>query len=549
LTASPDCTESLPRFWPRGFPRDVQVPATTLSANLDIASLRFPEKAAAIFFDTPLSYARLKQEVDTLAGYLQQHCGVKRGDRVALFGQSCPQFMVAYYAILRASAVVVPLNAMSTRDEVIHYLEDSGARVMIAARELLAHTDDTGLEHRLTFSYADYLEVATDLPIPAWISERHEPPAPAGVTEWKDALARGCTPGPQLAQSRDLCVLPYTSGTTGKPKGCHHTHRSMLAAVWSTGLWRDLTAETVFLGIAPMFHMLGMQNGMNLPIALGATVIIAPRWERTLAAVCIERYRVTAWTAPTAALVDFFSNPAIDQYDLSSITLMTGGGGPVPEAVAHEISRRFGITVNEGYGMSETASLMFCNPLQHQKAQCLGIPTFGVRAMIVDPETLQELPQGEVGEIVASGNQIMEGYWNNPEGTAAAFFERDGRRYLRTGDMGRIDEDGFYVMTDRLKRMINVSGFKVWPAEVETRMYEHPAVLEACVIGVQDPKQGESVKVFIVLRAEAAGQVSAADIIAWARERMATYKVPRHVEFVEKFPRASTGKILWRELS
>lgn len=549
MTTTPDSTELFSRYWPRGFPRDVLVPATTLSANLDIAALRFPEKAATIFFDTPLSYARLKQEVDMLAGYLQRHCRVQKGDRVALFGQSCPQFIVAYYAILRASAVVVPVNAMSTREEVIHYREDSGARVMIAARELLQHTDDTGFEHCLTFTYADYLGTTTDLPVPTWISQRHMPAAPAGVTEWNDAMAHNCIPGPMQAKPEDLCVLPYTSGTTGKPKGCYHTHRSMMASVWSTGLWRQLTTETVFLGVAPMFHMLGMQNGMNLPISLGATVIIAPRWDRMLAATCIERYRVTAWTAPTAALVDFFSNPDIDRYDLSSITLMTGGGGPVPEAVAQEISRRFGITVNEGYGMSETASFMFCNPLQHQKAQCLGIPTFGVRAMIVDPETLHELAQGEVGEIAASASQIMDSYWNNPEGTAAAFFERDGRRYLRTGDIGRIDEDGFFIMTDRLKRMINVSGFKVWPAEVENRMYEHPAVLEACVIGVQDPKQGESVKAFIVLRPEARGQICATDIITWAREHMATYKVPRHIVFIEKFPRASTGKILWRELS
>jgi fatty-acyl-CoA synthase len=526
----------------------MHVPDTTLYANLAIAAQRFPDKPATLFFDTPLTYSELLGEVDALAGYLQQRCGVKKGDRVALLSQSCPQFIVAYYAILRASAVVIPMNAMSTRDEVQHYQEDGGARVVIAARELLPQVQGVDFDHRICFTYADYLRVPTDLPTPSWITQRHEPAAPEGTVEWNDALGQQCQPGPMLARSSDLCVLPYTSGTTGKPKGCMHTHHSMLASVWAAGLWRQLHAETVFLGTAPMFHMLGMQNGMNIPLSLGATVIIAPRWDRTLAAKCIHRYRVTAWTAPTAALVDFFANPDLDQYDLSSITLLTGGGGPVPEAVAHQLQARFGIGINEAYGMSETASFMLGNPLAHQKAQCLGIPTFGVKAKIIDPDTLQELPRGEVGEIIASAQQVMLGYWNNPEGTAAAFITVDGERYLRTGDIGRIDEDGYFFMTDRLKRMINVSGFKVWPAEVETRLFEHPAVLEACVIGVKDPKQGESVKAFLVLREQARGTVTEADIIQWSRERMAVYKAPRQVAFVEQFPRASTGKILWREL-
>lgn len=538
----------LPAFWPPGLPADTHVPATSLNANLQIAALRFPARAVTIFFDSVLTYARASREVDALAGFLQQRCGVRKGDRVALCGQSCPQFLLAYYAILRADAVVVPVNVMSTPDEFRHYVEDSGARVAICAADIFARTRTAVLEHTVVLRYADYLDAPSSTPVPAWLTEHHPVPPAADVHEWTASIAAGLAPLPATAGPHDLCVLPYTSGTTGRPKGCMHTHASMMAAIWTTALWRRLTSETVFLGVAPLFHMLGMQNGMNLPVLLGATVVIAPRWDRDLAAHAIARYRVTAWTAPTAVLVDFFAKPDLDDCDLSSLVLVTGGGGPVPEGTAQTLKTRFDIVVNEAYGLTETAALMLCNPLQRPKMQCLGLPTFGVEARIVDPETLEPLPDGEVGEIALAGRQVMRGYWNNEQGTHDAFIERDGLRFLRTGDLGWRDQDGYFFMTDRLKRMINVSGFKVWPAEVETLMYGHPGIQEACVVGMPDPKQGEAVKAFVRLKAEARGVLDEAEIIAWLRVRLSTYKVPRVVTFVDDFPRASTGKILWREL-
>ncbi len=541
-------THSPSPFWPKGLPQSLHVPHTSLCHNLDVAAARFPDKAASIFFDTVLTYSKLKAEVEALAGFLQQRCGVKKGDRVALFTQSCPQLMVSYYAILRADAVVVPVNAMSTAEEVHHYIGDSGARTAIVSAELLGRLQPQGLDHHVVLSYADYIAPGAH-GVPEWVAQQHPIPGEAGITPWTQALAADLVPSPATAGPDDICVLPYTSGTTGKPKGCVHTHGTMMAAVWSSAMWRGLHSETVFLGVAPMFHMLGMQNGMNLPIALGATVVIAPRWDREYAARAIEKYCVTAWTVPTAALVDFFANPALDSYDLSSLTLVTGGGGSVPAAVSHALKSRFGITLNEGYGMSETASFLLCNPLGRPKTPCLGLPTFGVKVLVIDPETLAELPAGEVGEIVVHGRQIMKEYWNNAEGTQKAFIDIGGVTYLRTGDLGRVDEEGYFFMTDRLKRMINVSGFKVWPAEVENRMYEHEGILEACVIGVPDARQGEAVKAFVVLRPEARGSLGEDQIIAWARERMATYKVPRTIAFVEGLPRSATGKILWRELS
>jgi fatty-acyl-CoA synthase len=291
-----------------------------------------------------------------------------------------------------------------------------------------------------------------------------------------------------------------------------------------------------------------MQNGMNMPLTLGATLVMMPRWHAPTAARLIEQHRVSVWTAPPSMVIEFFAQPDVMARDLSSLSLLSGGGAAMPEAVATLLADRFGLAYNEAYGLSETAAFLHANPLHRGKRQCLGMPTQGVVSRIVDPATCEELPPGEVGELVTSGPQLMLGYWRNPAATEAAFFERDGLRFFRTGDLASVDEDGYYFMRDRLKRMINASGFKVWPAEVESALYEHPAIFEACVIAVDDPKRGETVKALVVLRPGHEGALSADQLTAWARERMSAYKVPRLVEFGPALPKSGTGNILWREL-
>jgi fatty-acyl-CoA synthase len=246
--------------------------------------------------------------------------------------------------------------------------------------------------------------------------------------------------------------------------------------------------------------------------------------------------------------VDFLSNPKLDDYDLSSLRVVAGGGAAMPDAVAKKLHDKTGIEYIEGYGLSETIAPTHINPPHRPKSNCLGIPIFDVDARIVDPQTLEELPQGETGEIVTHGPQLMQGYWRNPEATREAFIEIDGKRFLRTGDLARKDEDGYFFMADRLKRMINASGYKVWPAEVETMMYYHPAIQEVCVIAARDTHRGETVKAFVVRNARHTQAVTEDDIITWARENMAAYKAPRIVEFVESLPKSGTGKIMWREL-
>jgi fatty-acyl-CoA synthase len=511
---------------------------------------RFPDKPAVRFYGSTLSYGELVRQAEALAGWLQHTAHVRQGDRVLLFSQNCPQFIVATYAVLRSDAIVVPVNAMWTADEVAHVVDDSGAQVALVAHELADRVRPSlergALRCALVIDYADALTAQCDLAVPAWVAERQAPIRDPRFTPWRDASRAGEPPVPHRATADDLAVLPYTSGTTGRPKGCTHTHGTLQAANRLSVAWRGLTSDAVFLGIAPLFHALGMQNGMHVPLMLGATVVMLPRWDRDAALALIERHRVTSWAAPPAMLIDFFANPAVTPEKVQSLALVHGGSAAMPHAVAEAMKTRFGIAYNEGYGMTETASFLHANPLQRPKLGSLGVAGPGVDSRIIDPVTLQELPTGEVGEIVTHAPQVMKGYWNQPQATAEAFVEIDGRRFLRTGDLASVDEDGYFFMKDRLKRMIIVSGYKVWPAEVENTLYGHPAVHEACVIATRDARQGEAVKALVVLKPGAS--LGATELIGWCREAMAVYKAPRFVEFVDELPKSNTGKILWREL-
>jgi fatty-acyl-CoA synthase len=409
------------------------------------------------------------------------------------------------------------------------------------------------LAHLLVARYADALPdraIAEDERAPAawqeWLLA--DPPLPPGAVRWLDALSAGHAPGPHQAGPDDLALLPYTSGTTGLPKGCMHPHRTLMHNAVGGGLWGHASAETVSLGVVPMFHITGLMYGVLGPAYYGSTVVVMPRWDRELAGRLISRWRVTHWTCIPTMIVDLFASPNYKTFDLSSLTYLSGGGAAMPLAVAERLRQEFGLTFAEGYGLTETAAPSHANPPERAKLQCLGIPLFGTDSRVVDPVSLHELPPGETGEIVTSGPMVFDGYWNHPEATAAAFIEIDGKRFFRTGDLGRMDEEGYFFITDRLKRMINASGYKVWPSEVELLLYKCPLVQEACIISARDDYRGETVKAVVVLREEARGRATADDITAWAREHMAAYKVPRIVEFIDALPKSGSGKVMWRAL-
>ncbi len=540
---------SAPKHWPKQFSWHLTVPETSLWANLEVSALRYPGKAATIFYDSRMTYAALARDAAALAGHLQRACGVARGDRVLLDLQNCPQFVVASYGIARADAVVVPVTPMHVTEELEYACADSGARVAIVGAEVAQRVLpllDGALDHVIVATYADGLGAATELEIPGFVRAPRVPVPDRRMVPWHVALEAGHAPRPHTAGPDDLAAILYTSGTTGRPKGCMHTHRTIQTTAVGGALFEGMSQDAVTLSTAPMFHVTGMQHSMHAAVFAGATIALLPRWDAAAAGYLIERYGCSHWANVPTMVVDLLAHPGTASRDLSSLRNVFGGGSSMPAAVAAELQRRCGIQYMEGYGMTEAISQTHINPPHMLRKQSLGIPTFDTLSFVVDPQTLRKLPPGEVGEIVVSGPQLMKGYWNRPEATAEAFVDIDGRRCYRTGDLGRMDEEGFFTIADRLKRMINAAGYKVWPAELEGVLYQHPAIHEVAIISAPDERRGETVKACVVLKQP--GAVDAAALIAWCREHMAAYKVPRHVQFMESLPRSASGKIQWRTL-
>ena len=551
------------KFWPKRLPHALTPPATSLWDNLDISARRYPDKAALVFFGRVFTYRELRELAQRLAAQLHA-LGVRKGDRVMLDMQNCPQLVIAHFAILRANAVVVPVNPMNRAQELKHYIEDPDAKVAITTSDLapeIARASDAlppaqRLSHLIVSHFTDAFapDAAGADAMPEawrdWLLTRHPLPelADGKVMSWQAALDNTAPLPPLEVGPDDLAVLPYTSGTTGLPKGCMHLHRSIMHNAVASFTWGNASAENVTLLVVPMFHITGMVSLMHTSIYAGGTMIVMPRWDRELAGRLISRWQVTAWTNIPTMVIDLMSSPNFDHYDLSSLVHIGGGGAAMPQAVAQRLLEQFGLRYVEGYGLTETAAPSHSNPPDAPKQQCLGIPFISCDARVVDPETLLELAPGEQGEIIIHGPMVFAGYWKRPQATAAAFIEFDGKRFFRSGDLGHVDADGYFFLTDRLKRMINASGFKVWPAEVEALMFRHPAIAEACVISAKDSYRGETVKAVVVLRASHQGKVSEQDILDWCRDNMAVYKAPRIVQFADSLPKSGSGKVMWRTL-
>jgi len=502
------------RHWPPGMPRSLRAPRITLQEMFSRSATRFPDKPAAIYEGIALTYKDLQDRIEALAGHLQHACGVKRGDRVLLDMQNGHDFVVACFAILRADAVVVPVSPMNLTGELRHYVADSDARIAITEDDLLSRFAGLPLAHVV---------------LPSRV--------PKNSLQAKASESR----------PEDLCMMPYTSGSTGRPKGCMHTHATVLHNVAGAVAWKHIDQDTVALATAPFFHVTGLVHSFLSAIYAGGTMVIQRRWDPLAAARLVERYRCTHWDNVPTMVVDLLSHPRALEHDIRSLQWIFGGGAAMPEAIAQKLFDRCGVRYIEGYGLTETISQTHINPPQNPKKQCLGIPAFDTEALIVDPESLEIMEPGKQGEIVVRGPQLLTGYWKNEKAYRESWCEVEGKRYFRTGDLGRTDEDGYFYISDRLKRMINAAGFKVWPAEVEAAMYKHPAIRECCIIASPDARKGEAVKVVVVLK-NGFSNVTGEDILSWSRSQMATYKAPRLIEFVDALPRTGSGKLMWRAL-
>lgn len=537
-----------PAAWPAGVPRHLDLPDHGLAQNLALTAARTPEAPALIYHGATISYGDLDRRARAMAGWLQQAAGVAEGEPVLLFMQNCPQFVIGYYAILRANAVVVPVNPMSRHDDLSMLLADTGARVALVGQELLPELlplpGAAGPSHVVVAAAADMADPDSDIPLPPGLERR-------GLTDyghpallpWARAEGAGLAPGPLTSGPDDLAVIAYTSGTTGRPKGCMHTHRMVQATALGGLRWNPQGLGGGTLAVLPLYHVTGMQNSMNGPIICGDPIVLMSRWDRRAATRLIARHRVTRWRSIATMMIDLLNDPALCAEDLASLRNIGGGGASMPAPVAARLRALTGLDYVEGYGLTETMGGALINPADAPRPQCLGIPVFDVDARVIDAEG-RELGPDAPGEIVLAGPQVFAGYWRRPEATEAAFLIRDGKRFLRTGDVGRRDADGYFYILDRLKRMINAAGFKVWPTEIEAMLHEHPQVAEACVVACPDPRRGETVLAYVVPQ----GGLTEAALLDWCQRRMAAYKRPRRVVFLDALPRSGSGKVEWLAL-
>ncbi len=491
---------------------------SNLAANLTQTAAAHGDRPAIRLGESDTAYADLDAASARLAGLLGER-GVGVGDRVGIMLPNVPAFPVVYYGVLRAGAVVVPMNPLLKSREVAFYLGDP--------------------EAKLLFAWHDFAEAA----------EGGAAEAGAGCVlvapgEF-EALVAAAPPAPEVVDrdDADTAVILYTSGTTGKPKGAELTHanlgRNVEAAVGLFGISED----EVVLGALPLFHSFGQTCGLNAAVATGACLTLIPRFDPGVALETIQRDRVTVFEGVPTMYAAMLNHPERDRFDVSSLRVCASGGAAMPVEVMRAFEEAFDCQVLEGYGLSETSPVAsFNHPDRERKPGSIGTPIAGVEMRVVDYEGA-EVPAGDVGEILIRGHNVMKGYWNRPVATAAAVTDEG---WFSTGDMARVDEEGYYFIVDRKKDLIIRGGFNVYPREIEEVLYEHPAVLEAAVVGVPHAELGEEVAAAVALRPGAT--ITTDELRAWIKEQVAAYKYPRRIWFVDALPKGPTGKILKREI-
>jgi len=539
------------QHYPEGVPLDLPIPDKPLHAILDEAVRDYPDRIATIFKGKKVTYRQLDHMANRFARALRG-MGVNPGDRVAIMLPNIPQAVAAFYGALRAGVVVVMTNPLYVERELEHQMNDAGARVILALDLLKPRIEavrtHTPLEHVVYTSIRDALPFPLNLLYP--LKQKLPTIQPGPTTHrWTDLMAQNSPAFPPVdARPDDVALLQYTGGTTGLSKGAMLTHRNLVANALQTVAWMGQDdarqTESRILTVLPFFHVYGLTVCMNMAVATAATMVLMPKFEVNEALDLIEKYRPKFFPGAPTMYVAVLNHPEVAKRDLASIQACLSGSAPLPVEVQTSFERITGGKLVEGYGLTEASPVTHSNPLNGlRKTGSIGLPFPSTDVKIVDLETgLRELPPGEVGELCVRGPQVMAGYWNRPEETARAL--RDG--WLYTGDMARMDEDGFAYIVDRKKDMIIAGGFNIYPREVEEVLYEHPAVQEAVAVGVPDAYRGETVKAFLVLKQ---GQESTPDeIVAFCRERLAKYKVPTAVEFRDTLPKTIVGKVLRRKL-
>jgi acyl-CoA synthetase (AMP-forming)/AMP-acid ligase II len=537
------------KIWPPWLPKTFEIEKPLSEYVRDWATMT-PEKVALSFYGRDITYKELDEMIDRFAWGLVD-LGVKKGDRVALFMENCPQFVISYFGIHRAGGVVVPFNPMFKHAELEYEINDAQAETLISLDYLFSEVekikDRVQLKNIILTSLWDYLpeEPILSLPPEAKEQKRSFPKTMDFIDFLNKAPPRPICNVSDL--KKELALLLYTGGTTGLPKGAMISHYTLTCASVGSALWYHHREDDVHMGVTPFFHTMGQQQLMCSPLVSGGKIVILTRFIPDVVAKAIAHYRCTFMVVPTTGLIALLSIPNIKQYDFSSLRCIGSGGAPISVEIQKKVKEWVPKTIiGEGYGLTECVSQGGAiTPLYRYKPGFIGIPHIN-DIKIVDLATgKNELPPNEEGEIIMKGPALMEGYWNKPEETKEVL--RDG--WLYTGDIGLMDEEGYIKFLGRKRELIKCSGYSVFPAEVENLLYRHPAIAEVAVIGIPDPYRGESPKAFIVLKSEYKGKVKEEEIIEWSKENMAAYKRPRIVEFREELPKSAAGKILRRILT
>lgn len=512
---------------------------------------RQPDKAAYLWYGQAIGYAELDRASDAFAARLAE-LGVKQGEPVALFMNNCPQYVMAHYGIQKLGAIVCPCGPLFKEHELQYQLDDLKARVIVAADGLVPIVDkvraQTAIEHVFATGYAELLPGAPSIDVPAELLALQNAPRtlPAGCEDFLTATRSGAA-APEVAISMDdVALMTYTSGTTGLPKGAMLTYRNAVFKSAAAADCNGVRNTDVLLSIAPLYHIAGMVMGINVTMYTGCTSVLLHRFDPMAALQAIARHKVTWWYSIAPMNVACMQVPGAKEFDLGSLVMnpVTSFGITFTEPLARQW-REYApncCSFEASYGLSETHTVDTYMPKDAIRWGAHGKAIPGNEIRILDPDTGAPVPAGQQGEIVLRSPGVFKGYWNKPEATAKTL--RDG--WVHTGDMGHMDADGYLTFTGRFKEMIKVSGYAVFPEEVETILIKHPAVAQAAVIGVPDPTKGETIRAFIVKKPGASLEADA--LVAWARDNMSAYKAPREVRFIDALPATGAGKVLRRLL-
>lgn len=539
-----------------GVPKSLIYPESPIQSLLEGAAKRAPERLALEFLGYTMTYSALLENARKFANSLAE-LGVKKGDRVAIMLPNCPQFVIAFYGSMLLGAVVVNTSPLYVARELEHQLRDSGAETLIMMnlfypryREIAASVP---VKRVVMTTVSDFLPFPKNLLYPVkakrdgtWVEVKPEP----FIHQFKKLLEKSVSSAAPktTVQPDDLALLQYTGGTTGTPKGAMLSHRNLMSNVTSASSWSPQTVDAgeVMLGVIPFFHVYGMTVAMNMAIKAAASIILLPRFQIKDVLEAIYKHKVTFFPGVPTMYVAINNHPELKKYDLSSIKICLSGAAALPLEVAKTFEGHTGGQLLEGYGLTECSPCATNNPIAGQRREgSIGVPIPGVELAILS-ESLEPMPVGEIGEIAISGHHVMQGYWQRPEETANSIKDIGGKRWLLTGDMAKMDSEGYFYIVDRKKDMIDASGFNVYPREVEEIIYKHLAVKECVVVGVPDEYRGETVKAYIVLRENTTATPE--EIMEFCKGQLASYKAPKQVEFRLELPKSPIGKILRRAL-